>query len=300
VRKRSLVSSILAVVVLTVIACGYLPLARQAPPTPTPTKTPRANGTPDPTATSVTPTTSPPTATVAAPPTPTLPPPTDTPVLATPTATMSPVPTDTPVPPPPTDTPIPPSLPTDTPAPAPTLPPLEGGSWDMEEGFVPGRSPLGEDCGGWAVAAGWSAFVTPGNPASSCLNENKNPTNVHRGQRSQELTFDFTATTAGIYRTVSVTSGHRYAISAWGKHIKSASPIELALGIDLNGGQDHQAASVQWFPWDEAAEDAWVHTEETVTATGPSMTIFLKAHHPQPDQGGATLFDDVSLRDLGP
>ena len=170
----------------------------------------------------------------------------------------------------------------------------------MEEGFVPGRSPLGEDCGGWAVAAGWSAFVTPGNPASSCLNENKNPANVHRGQRSQELTFDFTATTAGVYRTVSVTPGHRYVISAWGKHIKSASPVELALGIDLGGGQDHQAANVQWFPWDEVAEDAWVHTEETVTATGPSMTIFLRAHHPQPAQGGATLFDDVSVRDLGP
>jgi len=180
------------------------------------------------------------------------------------------------------------------------MPPLEGGSWDMEEGFVPGRSPLGEDCAGWAVATGWNAFVTPGNPASSCLNENKNIANVHSGQRSQELTFDFTATTAGIYRTVSVTPGHRYAIAAWGKHIKSASPVELALGIDLSGGQDHQAASVQWLPWDEVAEDAWVHTEETAAATGPSMTIFLKAHHPQPAQGGATLFDDVSVRDLGP
>jgi hypothetical protein len=298
VRERPLVSSILAVVVLNVIACGYWPLARQAPPTPTPTKTPRANGVPDPTATPVPPMPSPPTVTVAAPPTPTAPPPTDTPAPATPTA--EPVPTDTPVPPPPTDTPVPPQPPTDTPAVVPTTPPLEGGSWDMEEGFVSGSSPLGEDCAGWAVAAGWNAFVTSGNPASSCLNENKNIANVHRGQRSQELTFDFIATTAGIYRTVSVTPGHRYAISAWGKHIRSASPVELALGIDLSGGQDYQAASVQWFPWDEVAEDAWVHTEETVAATGPSMTIFLRAHHPQPAQGGATLFDDVSVHDLGP
>ncbi len=297
-RKRSLASSILAVVALTVIACGYFPLARQAPATPTPTKTPRPNATPDPTDTPVTPTPPPPTATAAVPPTPTVSPPTDTPAPPTPTA--EPVPADTPVPPPPTDTPAPPSPPTDTPAPAPTLPPVEGGSWDMEEGFVPGSSPLGEDCGGWAVAAGWNAFVTPGNPASSCLNENKNTANVRSGQRSQELTFDFTATTAGIYRSVSVTPGHRYTISAWGKHIQSASPVELALGIDLSGGQDHQAASVQWFPWREVAENAWVHTEETVIATGPSMTIFLKAHHPQPAQGGATLFDDVRVVDLGP
>jgi hypothetical protein len=298
VRERPLVSSILAVVMLTVIACGYWPLARQVPPTSTPTKTPRGNDTPHLTDTPV-PTILPsPTVTVAALPTPTIPPPTDTPAPATPTA--EPVPTDTPVPPPPTDTPVPPQPPTDTPALAPTTPPLEGGSWDMEEGFVPGRSPLGEDCSGWAVATGWSVFVTPGNPASSCLNENKNPANVRSGQRSQELTFDFTATTAGIYRTVSVTPGHCYTISAWGKHIQSASPVELALGIDLSGGQDHQAAGVQWFPWDEAAEDAWVHTEETITATGPSMTIFLRAHHPEPAQGGATLFDDVSVHDLGP
>jgi hypothetical protein len=296
VSKQSLVASILAIVALTAIACGYLPLARRAPPTSTPTKTPRANGTLDPTGTPIPAIPPSPTATVAAPPTPIAPPPTDTPPPAPPTA--EPVPTDTPVPLPPTDTPVPP--PTDTPAPVPTMPPLEGGSWDMEEGFVPGSSPLGEDCAGWAVAAGWNAFVTPGNPASSCLNENKNPANVRRGQRSQELTFDFTATTAGIYRTLSVTPGHRYAISAWGKHIQSASPVELALGIDLSGGQDHQAASVEWFPWDQVAEDAWVHTEETVAATGPSMTLFLKAHHPQPAQGGATLFDDVSVHDLGP
>jgi hypothetical protein len=84
---------------------------------------------------------------------------------------------------------------------------------------------------------------------------------VHSGQRSQELTFDFTATTAGIYRTVSVTPGHRYAISAWGKHITSASPVGLTLGVDLGDGQDHQADSVKWFLWDEVAEDAWGHDE---------------------------------------
>ena len=45
----------------------------------------------------------------------------------------------------------------------------------MEAGFVPGCSPLGEVCPGWAVAIGWQSFVAPGTPASSCLNENKNP-----------------------------------------------------------------------------------------------------------------------------
>ena len=56
----------------------------------------------------------------------------------------------------------------------------------MEAGFVPGSSPLGEICPGWAVAVGWQAFVAPGTPASSCLNENKNLDNVYSGERSQE------------------------------------------------------------------------------------------------------------------
>ena len=68
----------------------------------------------------------------------------------------------------------------------------------MEAGFVPGTSPLGEDCPGWAVAVGWQAFVAPGTPASSCLNENKNVANIHRGERSQEITFDFISAEAGI------------------------------------------------------------------------------------------------------
>ena len=72
----------------------------------------------------------------------------------------------------------------------------------MEAGFMPGSSPLGEDCPGWAVAQGWQAFLAPGTPASSCFNENKNPANVYRGQRSQEITFDFVSAEAGIYRQV--------------------------------------------------------------------------------------------------
>ena len=170
----------------------------------------------------------------------------------------------------------------------------------MEEGFVSGSSPLGEDCGGWAVAAGWSAFVTPGNPASSCLNENKNIANVHSGQRSQEITFDFISAEAGIYRHAKTIPGYRYRIEAWGKHIRSDSPVELSLGVDLTGGEDWQAASVTWHPWQETGEDVWLHTEFTVRASGETLTIFLKGRHPLAVQGGATLFDVVRVVDLGP
>lgn len=133
-----------------------------------------------------------------------------------------------------------------------------------------------------------------------CDHENKNLDNVHSGQRSQEITFDFISAEAGIYRRVQTVSGHRYRIEAWGKHIRSASPVELFLGVDLGGGQDWRATSVTWYPWDETPEDAWVHTQVTVQARDGSLTLFLKGYHPVAMQGGATLFDDVRVLDLGP
>jgi hypothetical protein len=150
------------------------------------------------------------------------------------------------------------------------------------------------------VAAGWTAFAAPGSPASSCLNENKNPANVRSGQRSQELTFDFISAEAGILRRAQTIPGHQYQIEAWGKHVRSESPVELSLGVDLTGGEDWQAASVTWHPWDETEEEAWVHTQVVAQASGESLTVLLKGHHPFAAQGGATLFDDVSVVDLGP
>jgi hypothetical protein len=94
--------------------------------------------------------------------------------------------------------------------------------------------------------------------------------------------------------------GHRYNIVAYGKHDHSLAVVELFLGVDLTGGTVWNAETVQWFPWDNGAEDAWVPTEETVTATGESMTIFIRGVHPLAEQGGKTVIDNVSVIDLGP
>jgi hypothetical protein len=122
---------------------------------------------------------------------------------------------------------------------------------------------------------------------------------VHSGQRSQEITFDYISAEAGICRRAETIPAHRYRIEAWGKHVRSASSVELWLGVDLMGGEDWQATSVTWYPWQETGDDVWVHTEVTVRASGEAMTIFLKGHRPVAVQGGATLFDDVHLLDLG-
>jgi hypothetical protein len=294
------------VLLAAALASACSPGAPTATPAPSATRivlairtnTPLPSPTPQPTS-SPTPTAAPPTETSA--PSPTPPPATDTPLPPTATATATqPPPTATETEPPPTATPAPPRpTATATPQPQPPLPPQEGGAWDMEAGFQPGTSPLGENCPGWAVAEGWSAFVAPGTPASSCLNENKNAANVHSGQRSQEITFDFISAEAGIYRRAETVPGHRYRVEAWGKHVRSQSPVELFLGLDLGGGEDWQATSVAWHPWDETEEEAWVHTQVTVRASGDAITVFLRGRHPVAVQGGATLFDDVRVVDLG-
>ncbi|RME73563.1 MAG: hypothetical protein D6784_11760 [Chloroflexi bacterium] len=203
----------------------------------------------------------------------------------TPTVTATPVLTATA-----TATPLPPVTPD---------PPRKGKDWDFETDFVPWGNPYGEPCPGAAVASGWTAFVEQGQFGSSCFNENLYAPNVFSGAKSQEITFDFIAANSGILRTIEVKPGHRYRITAYAKHDRSLAPVQMFLGVDLTGGTDWQADTVQWFPWDNAAEDTWVQTEETVTATGKSMTIFIRGYHPTAEQGGKTVIDNVQVEDLG-
>ncbi len=238
------------------------------------------------------------------------------PSLPVPTATRLILVTDTP--PPPTPTPLDllsltPTIiateeitavvvaPTATPVPASEPdPPLQGGDWDFESDFIPWGNPHGEPCPGARVASGWTAFVEQGPFGSSCLNENLYQPNVFSGGKSQEITFDFIAANSGVFRTIPTKVGHRYNIVAYAKHDRSLSPVEMYLGVDLTGGGVWSAETVEWFPWDSNAEDTWGATEETVTATGEQMTIFLRGVHPLAEQGGKTVVDNVSVTDLGP
>ncbi|MBN1993031.1 MAG: hypothetical protein JW953_10035 [Anaerolineae bacterium] len=179
-------------------------------------------------------------------------------------------------------------------------PPLQGGDWDFETDFVPWPNPHGEPCPGAAVAANWTAFVEKGPYGSSCMNENLYQPNVFSGAKSQEITFDFISANSGIFRVIPTKTGHRYSIVAYAKHDRSLSPVEMALGLDLTGGTVWHAETVQWFPWDNGAEDTWVDTEETVAATGEQMTIYIKGFHPLAEQGGKTVIDNVSVTHLGP
>ncbi len=298
VSRQSAIFAIYSVLVVLLLGgCST-----SAPPTPTPTKTP----------------TTIPTATEPVPPTPS---PTDTPMpsvaeesLPTPVAMTQALPTPPPLPPPPTRAPESGGPPPVTPEPTPVstelpavpvviAPPAHGGDWDMEDGFYVWPSPY-ENFGGF-VANGWKPFVIAHEPNADPpnaprLNENKNLSNVHSGQRSQEISFDYRVGEAGLYRTVTVTPGHRYQIAAWARYTPTSSGLHLLLGVDLTGGDDATSDTVQWYPWRDHAPDRWLATEETVTADGNQMTIFLRAIHPAPVEGGNTMFDNVSLIDLGP
>lgn len=178
-------------------------------------------------------------------------------------------------------------------------PPLQGGDWDFEADFTPWANPYGEPCPGSSIASGWTAFVEQGEFGSSCMNENLYKPNVFSGFKSQEITFDFIATNSGVFRTIPTKVGHRYNIVAYAKHDRSATPVEMFLGVDLSGGTAWNAETVEWFPWDSGLEDTWVPTEETITATGENMTIFIRAWHPVAEQGGKTVIDNVSVTHLG-
>jgi hypothetical protein len=69
--------------------------------------------------------------------------------------------------------------------------------------------------------------------------------------------------------------------------------------VDLSGGEGWQAATVTWNPWDETGADVWVYAQVMVRASGETLTVCLKGYHPFAVQGGATLFDDVRVVDLG-
>lgn len=204
------------------------------------------------------------------------------------------------------ETPTPEVLATQTPSapptPTPTVAlaePLRGGVWDFEDGFAEWRNPYGDVCPGSGLANGWTAFTSQDQYGSSCMNQTVWKDNVFSGESAQEITFAYVGVQAGIFRTAPAIAGHRYTIEAHMRREFSPAKVEVFLGIDLSGGTNWQADSVQWFPWAEDLDETWAKTEETVTATGETMTIFIKGSHPYPEPGGTLRLDAVSVVDIG-
>lgn len=217
------------------------------------------------------------------------------PATLPPTATETPIPTDTPIP---TNTPTPP--PTATPKPV-SVPdePRRGGVWDLEDGFTPWSNPYGDDCPGSQIAIGWQGFTSRGQYGSSCFVLNEYGPNVFSGRYSQQVTFDFVDSQAGIYRIFDSKPGHTYQVFARIRHVRAEPPMQFQFGVALDGSTDWQGASVQWAPWSQFIVDQWMEHEQTFTASGAKTTIFIKGIHSVATQGGATYIDGIEIIDLG-
>ncbi|MEM7346021.1 MAG: hypothetical protein AAF485_17415 [Chloroflexota bacterium] len=197
----------------------------------------------------------------------------------------------------PTSPPIPP---TDTPVPdVPLAESLRGGVWSFETGFAEWGNPYGDVCPGAELAIGWSAFTSQDQYGSSCMNRTDWADNVHSGESAQEITFAYVGTEAGVFKTTRTIPGHRYTIEAFYKREFSTAIVAVSLGVDLTGGIDWQADTIEWFPWDQDIDETWAKTEVTITATGDIMTIFIKGAHPYPEPGGTLRIDSISVVDIG-
>lgn len=289
-RRRIGISLLIALGALWFALAGCN-LDREPPP-PTSTRTPRPTFTPF---SSPTPTFTPAvTDTPAYSPTPTRRPPRET---STPTPTLPPSPTS-----PPTATRRP--RPTRTPAPTAVL--HQGNDWDFEAGFADWVCPYGDLKIGGGVGVGWQAF-NPANPDGpdnlwhSHFSENKDPTSVHSGQRSQRISFEQVACEAGLFRTITTTPGHTYRVEVWGKYKSSQSNPILYIGLDPTGGTNPAASTVTWTAFSGTGGDEWLQGTAKAKATGKVMTIYLKALRPLGKDllYGDTFFDDVSVWDEG-
>jgi hypothetical protein len=194
-------------------------------------------------------------------------------------------------------TPAPPPPPTAT---VPLAEPLRGGAWDFEDGFQPWANPFADACPGSGLSNGWTAFTSRDQYGSACMNQTVWKDNVHSGESAQEITFAYVGIDAGVYRPAATIPGHRYTIDAHMRREFSPAKVSVFVGVDLAGGTNWEADSVQWFPWNEDVDDAWGATSVTVTATGETMTVFLKGSHPYPEPGGTLRLDNISIVDIGP
>jgi hypothetical protein len=195
------------------------------------------------------------------------------------------------------------AVPTIPPQPTPTVSlaePIRGGEWDFEAGFSEWRNPHGDVCPGSGLANGWTAFTTRDQYGSSCMNQTTWQANVYTGVSAQEITFAYVGNQAGVFKSAPTIPGHRYTVEAFMRKEFSPTPVEVFLGIDVSGGVNWEADTVQWFPWDEDFDNEWSRTEETVTATGESVTVFIRGSHAYPEPGGTLRLDSISLVDIGP
>ncbi|MGQ9454390.1 MAG: PEP-CTERM sorting domain-containing protein [Armatimonadota bacterium] len=98
-------------------------------------------------------------------------------------------------------------------------------------------------------------------------------------------------TYAGFYQTFDVIPGAPYLISGWFRPLSGTSVARI--GVDLTGATTRPTS---WGAMlDGAVSQVWTEFSFEVTATGPSMTIFLDHQQTGTKANRATAFDGIRI-----
>ncbi|MGD8627005.1 MAG: hypothetical protein PVJ34_20895 [Anaerolineae bacterium] len=158
---------------------------------------------------------------------------------------------------------------------------------DFESGFQ--ATPAG------SVGDGWHWFHNGGEATYGFYDETWAPV-IHAGDHAQLIeinTYGRAASDAdryaGIYQTVAVVAGERYELNIYGMlraladdPDRSNYSYRVQYGVDYDGGTDWQAVD-EWveLPWDTVHPRLSPGEVEsytaTLTATGPRLTLFVRA-----------------------
>ena len=112
---------------------------------------------------------------------------------------------------------------------------------------------------------------------------------VHGGQRAQRIGGQ-KAFRGGLLQTLLANRGWDYQVTVWYQLAGLAGGF-ARLGVDPAGGLDANHPTVEWSLG--LIHLYWIQLAVRVTATGPSITIFLEAGADR--RGGKTVFDDVAV-----
>lgn len=106
-----------------------------------------------------------------------------------------------------------------------------------------------------------------------------------------QTTAGIAGTYAGFYQTFDVIPGAPYIISGWFRPLSGTSVARV--GVDLTGATTRPES---WGAMlDGAVSQVWTEFSFEVTATGPSMTIFLDHQQTGTKAGRATAFDGIKV-----
>lgn len=139
----------------------------------------------------------------------------------------------------------------------------------------------------YQIPTGWWYFILDGNV------DFRTSIDTYWGAPSLWVLSDGVPFTAGVYQQVQVTPGVVYQSDA-GWAAVTQKDFERKIGLDPTGGTDPLAPTVIWGP-SEWGINSWPDLTVSARATGPTMTVFVWAHHPTTYGNDWIFFDAVGL-----